>query len=144
MKTKSKLVILGIIVNQKREFLICQRNEPELSEVHLKWDLPGGTYKFGERLEETLEREVLEETGLTVKTSDFLSKTFYKSWKYDDHKQHTLILCAFCKLISGDLHLKDRKIKDLKWISQNELNSFEFLPTTKFFINQFIKPKSKK
>ena len=54
MKTKSKLVILGLIENQNHEFLLSQRYEPKLPEVHLKWDLPGGRNEFGESLEETL------------------------------------------------------------------------------------------
>ncbi len=37
-----------------------------------KWDLPGGSFEFGEAPLETLHRELMEETGLIVKKSKLL------------------------------------------------------------------------
>lgn len=135
MDIKSKLVVLGLVENENHEFLVCQRYEPELPEVHLKWDLPGGTNEFGENLEETLKREFLEETGLHVAVNNFLPRTISKTWDYSDHKQHTLVLCFHCSLIKGDINLDDHKINDLQWISREKFSDFEFLPTTQSFID---------
>jgi len=133
MENKSKLIVLGLIENDKNEFLISQRFEPELPEVHLKWDLPGGKNELGETLEKTLEREVLEETGLEIEILKFLPKTISKVWDYPDHKQYTLVLCFHCRPTKGRLHLDDHKINDLKWIGKKDLKNFEFLPTIKAF-----------
>ena len=67
MENKTKLVVLGLIKNDKNEYLLSQRYDLDVPEAHLKWDLVGGTNEFGEDLEETLYREVFEETGLKVK-----------------------------------------------------------------------------
>lgn len=133
MEIKNKLVILGLIENENGEFLISQRFEPELPEVHLKWDLPGGKNEMGETLEETLLREILEETGLEVEITRFLPKTITKVWEYPTHKQNTLVLCFCCKLMGGELHLNDHKISDLKWVKREEFKNYEFLPTIKAF-----------
>lgn len=138
MEKTSKLIVLGIIENQNGEILISQRFEEELPEVHLKWDLPGGKNEFGESLEETLRREILEETGLNVEIMSLLPKTISKVWEYSNRHQHTIVLCYRCRLIDGELHLNDKKINDLKWIRKSDLDEFEFLPSSRNFIDNYF------
>ena len=64
---KQKVIVEGIIEDEKGNILMSQRQDPEIKEAHLKWDLPGGTNEFGESLKDTLKREILKETGLKVK-----------------------------------------------------------------------------
>lgn len=139
MQQTSKLIVLGIVENQNGEILISQRFEPELQEVHLKWDLPGGKNEFGESLEKTLEREILEETGLEVKIENLLPKTISKIWEYQDRHQHTIVLCYGCKLLDGKLHLNDEKINDLKWIRKEDVDNFEYLPSSREFIENYFR-----
>ncbi len=54
MENKTKLVVLGLIKNDKNQYLLSQRYDLDVPEAHLKWDLVGGTNEFGEDLEETL------------------------------------------------------------------------------------------
>jgi ADP-ribose pyrophosphatase YjhB (NUDIX family) len=138
MEIKSKLVVLGLVENNNHEFLICQRYEPDLPEVHLKWDFPGGTNEAGESLEETVRRELLEETGLEVEVLNFLPQTVERLWKYSDHHQETVVHCCLCRLVGGVLCGDDHKINDLKWISKERFTEFDFLPTTKEFIDIII------
>lgn len=134
MEKKFKLVVLGIVENKNGEILISQRFEPILPEVHLKWDLPGGKNEFGESLEETIVREIKEETGLAVEIVRLIPKTLSKVWEYNDHKQHTILVCYHCKLLDGKMHLNDKKINDLKWITKKQIENFEFMPTSLEFI----------
>lgn len=69
---KTKLIVLGLITNNKNEILLSQRFDPDIKDAHLKWDLLGGTNEFGESLETTLKREIKEETGLRVKVMNLL------------------------------------------------------------------------
>jgi ADP-ribose pyrophosphatase YjhB (NUDIX family) len=60
------LGVYGVILNSQRDkiLLIKKAKGPYVG----LFDLPGGTPEFHESFEETLRREILEETGLTVKT----------------------------------------------------------------------------
>jgi len=62
--------VKAIIRNQNGEILLLEVNPEELKEPKEHggkpyWDIPGGRIKLGDTLEDTLRREVEEETGIT-------------------------------------------------------------------------------
>ncbi|MFA7204560.1 MAG: NUDIX domain-containing protein [Candidatus Caldatribacteriota bacterium] len=132
---KKKLIVLGLIKNDKNQFLLSQRYDPDILDAHLRWDLPGGTNEFGESLEDTLKREILEETGLEVKVLEMLPKSISRKWKHTDYSIHVVVFCYHCIYINGKTHLNDHKINDLKWVNKDDFENYDFLPTTKAFID---------
>src|SRR6202790_4921725 len=58
----------GVIIVQGRALLIRRGSEPLLGE----WSIPGGMLELGETLEEGVARELLEETGLTVRVIELI------------------------------------------------------------------------
>lgn len=50
-----------------------------------RYDLPGGSQEIGESMQETLEREVLEETGFTVVSN--ANSRVYSAWVYEKERQ---------------------------------------------------------
>ena len=68
-----KLAACGLIVIRDR-VLLCQRSiEPAKG----LWVLPGGFVDRGERVEQAMEREVLEETGLKVRAAGLVGLYSY-------------------------------------------------------------------
>lgn len=66
---KHKIVLLqdgaaAIIVNEKGQILLQFRADRD------KWGIPGGCQELGERFEETIIREIKEETNLNVREDD--------------------------------------------------------------------------
>ncbi|MCI9233862.1 MAG: NUDIX domain-containing protein [Bacilli bacterium] len=66
---KHKFVLLqdgaaAIILNKKGQILLQARSD------NGKWGLPGGCQELGERFEDTIIREVKEETNLDIKEAD--------------------------------------------------------------------------
>jgi len=55
-----------VVAHQQRQILFCRYREDGC------WGLPGGRVKPGETIEETAYREVLEETGATLKRIQIL------------------------------------------------------------------------
>lgn len=132
---KKKLIVLGLIKNNNNEFLLSQRYDPDILDAHLRWDLPGGTNEFGESLEETLIREVLEETGLKIEVNEMLPKSISRKWKHKDYSIHVVVFCYCCSYVNGEVHLNDHKINDLKWVKKEDFKGYDFLPTTQAFID---------
>ena len=58
----------GLIINQNKVLLVKRAAPPAKG----LWALPGGKLQWGETLEQAVEREVLEETGLTVKAKEII------------------------------------------------------------------------
>ena len=49
------------------------------------WALPGGHLEYGESFEDTARREVLEETGVTIKNVEFVAVTNDVFWEENKH-----------------------------------------------------------
>jgi ADP-ribose pyrophosphatase YjhB (NUDIX family) len=56
----SRTGVYAVALQDGKLLLVQQRKGPHAG----KWDLPGGKMEFGETVEETLRRELLEEVGL--------------------------------------------------------------------------------
>jgi len=64
------LGIKALIRNQTGEVLLMQVNPAKLNGTRKDyWDLPGGRIQKGDSVEDTLKREVLEETGIVEITN---------------------------------------------------------------------------
>jgi 8-oxo-dGTP diphosphatase len=135
---KTKVVVLGIIQNEKGEVLVTQRWDPEFEGAHLKWDLPGGTNEFGESLAETISREIQEEVSLTVDVKDMMPFSLAQTWELKDYNQHTLLLCYKCVKLDGEVSTSDEKIHNALWINRDNLEKLDFLPTSAQFISAFF------
>ena len=111
MKYKSpKLTADGAVLQNGKILLIQRKNEP----FQGKWALPGGFVEYGEKVEDTVVREVFEETGLKTKIKEFFG---VYSDPDRDPRGHTISIIYILdiydgKLISGD-DARDAKFFDL-------------------------------
>jgi 8-oxo-dGTP diphosphatase len=74
------------------------------------WALPGGWLEGGESVEHTLERELLEETGLQVKVGNLVAV---------DRANFTLVVLLRAELVDGtslDGFRASAEVNDLAWI----------------------------
>ena len=65
----------AVVTNDAGEILLQRRTDNDL------WALPGGTMDLGERIAETVVREVREETGLVCELGEELPETRYTDSK---------------------------------------------------------------
>lgn len=133
-----------VILNQKNEVLICQRNPKNFhvdiitTEESLKrlnyWQLPQGGINGGENLIEAAKREALEETGIKnleyIKTSLHTNTYIWnnalrKFWHNRTHKNIGQIQnIVYFKCLEKDSEIKEDNHEFIshKWVSVSELD----------------------
>lgn len=96
---------VGAVVLRRQDgqcevLLVRRRSEPMAG----TWSLPGGAIELGETTREACAREVLEETGLTVRTIAEVESFDIILRDADGRVQfHYLIVDVLCHVISGEL-----------------------------------------
>ena len=97
--TNPAAAVIAVIENERGEVLFVRRKyDPAKGML----DLPGGFVDCGERAEDALKREVLEEVGLQVVGADFLT-TLPNTYLYNGLLYYTTDLAFRCKV--GDWSL---------------------------------------
>ncbi|MEM2109423.1 MAG: NUDIX hydrolase [Candidatus Odinarchaeota archaeon] len=91
------LAVDAIIVFEPGRIVLIKRRFPPFKDF---WALPGGIVKYGESVENALLREVLEETGLTVKISRLVG---VYSNPGRDPRGHVISICFLCEFSGGVL-----------------------------------------
>lgn len=111
----------AIIVNYKNQILLQRRVDND------KWGLPGGCQEIGERFEDTVIREVKEETNLIVNEKDLKlitvvsGKTRKRQYPNGDIVYNNSVLFVIHKY-TGELKC-DEESKVLKFFDINDLPS---------------------
>ncbi len=108
-------VVRLIIGDRDGRVLILRRQESEYAAG--EWCLPGGKVDYGETVEESIAKELREETSLTCVASRFL---FYQdSLPLQPGGMHCINLYFECE-VEGTVCLNEES-SEFDWMSRNEL-----------------------
>lgn len=105
----------GIIPNEENNILLIRRSEKSKTNP-LLWEPPGGKPDPGEILDESLKREVREETGLEV---DICSPAGTAMMELSDKRIAYLIM--LCRILKGSICLSDEHCEYM-WVDPKEVN----------------------
>lgn len=110
----------AVVVRQGRALIIKRGHEPRKGE----WSLPGGTVELGERLEDALRRELLEETGLTVEIG-IIVDTFDRVHHDADGRvrYHFVIVDFACRARDGEA-VAGSDALDVAWVRAADLDAY--------------------
>ena len=93
------------------------------------WEFPGGKIEPKETPERALIREIKEELDTEIEVYELLDTV-----EYDYPSFHLSMDCFICKIISGNLVLKEHEAA--KWLMKEELYSVDWLPADKDLIKK--------
>ena len=127
------LVGIGAIIICNGKILLEKRKgEPGRD----KWTVPGGLVELGESAEQTVMREVKEETNLKVEQPELVDVV--NSVTTDENgkiKYHFVIVDYFVKLKGGTLKVAD-DAAELRWVEFSEVEKYDLTKTFREFFRR--------
>ena len=111
---------VGAIVIKDNKVLLVKRGIPPSKGL---WAIPGGHIELGETLQETAEREILEETGIVIKarkpvyTFDLIERDDLGKIRF-----HYIVVDLMAEYISGEPLGADDAL-EARWLSWEEIEA---------------------
>lgn len=129
----SPRVAVGAVVFKESNVLLVLRGKPPSQNL---WSIPGGSVKLGETLQEAAEREIREETGLSIHAREPIY-TFDVIDRDDNGniRFHYIIVDLLADYIGGTLRPGDDAI-DAQWASPKNIQDLEISKATRKLLNE--------
>ena len=116
------LATVAVIENKQGEILVARRaNDPEKGTL----DFPGGFADLYETIEESLTREVKEETNLDVESYEFLF-SIPNLYMYSTLEVHTMDMFFRCYVNNIEQLKAQDDVAELFFINKSKLNPSDF------------------
>jgi mutator protein MutT len=130
---KQPIIGVGAVIIKDGKILLEKRkNEPGKG----KWSIPGGLVELGETIEQTVIREVKEETGLEVEKPEHIDVV--DNVVRDDNseiKYHFVIIDYFVMLKGGTLKATS-DAEELRWVTFDEVEKYDLTITFRAFFQR--------
>ncbi|MFB6678052.1 NUDIX hydrolase [Streptomyces sp. NPDC056390] len=122
--------VTAVVRNAQGSILLIHKTDNGL------WALPGGGHDVGESIEQTVVREVDEETGVSVVVEDIVG--LYTDPQhviaYDDGEvRQQFSICFHARPVGGSLRTSSES-KEVRWVSPADLDSLEIHPSMRLRI----------
>jgi mutator protein MutT len=134
---RSSRVGVYAVMKYKGSFILIQKGKGPFKG---RWDLPGGKLDFGETPMDALRRELLEETGLKLKSAKLIDALSYTYETKSEEFHHTGIIYL----------IKVKEVKKLKRepdgndsfgaevFTEKEMRNLKLTPLTKKALKKFL------
>jgi len=122
----------ALIVCDGKILLEKRKNDPGKG----KWSIPGGLVELGENIEQTVIREVKEETGLEVEKPEHIDVVDNVVQDEDNKvRYHFVIVDYFVKLKGGRLRAAS-DAEELRWVPLDEVETYNLTKTIRTFFQR--------
>ncbi|OEU65356.1 MAG: NUDIX hydrolase [Desulfobacterales bacterium PC51MH44] len=120
-------VAVGAVVFKNSCVLLVRRGQPPSEDL---WAIPGGSVEIGETLQGAAEREILEETGITVRagepvyTFDVIDRDSAGKIRF-----HYVIVDLAADYVTGEPKAGD-DAAEARWVTAQEIDELQVSPPT--------------
>lgn len=121
-------VAVGAVVFKDERVLLVRRGQPPAQDL---WAIPGGRIEIGETMQQAVEREIFEETGITVRALDPVYT--FDVIDRDEHGRprfHYVIIDFTADYVGGQIKAGDDAAA-ARWVSADELGSLKVSSKTR-------------
>jgi ADP-ribose pyrophosphatase YjhB (NUDIX family) len=127
----------AIVTDEKGNLLLHRRSDNE------RWALPGGTMDIGETIAQCAEREVQEETGLTVEAYRIVG--VYSDPEHvfaysDGEVRQEFSVCFACRILTGEITKSDESL-EVKFWQVEDLDALDMHPSIRLRISHYLSDK---
>lgn len=123
-------IVTAAAIVRDGKVLIAQREAG--SHMEFRWEFPGGKLESDETPEECIIREIKEELDIDIEVLDI-----YKVVKFKYDEKDVLLLCYLCRILKGEG--RTLECNDFRWVSREELPSYDFVPADKPIVEKLMK-----
>ena len=115
------IAVGGVVIHDERALLI-RRGQPPLEG---RWSIPGGILEIGETITSAIERELKEETGISVRVLGLL-EIYEKVLRDSDNRAqyHFIILDYMCEFVEGEAEAAG-DVTDAAWVREEDLEKLQ-------------------
>ena len=128
-------VAVGAVVFKEERVLLVRRGQPPSEDL---WAIPGGSVEIGETLQQAAEREILEETGITIRaeepvfTFDVIDRDRAGKIRF-----HYVVVDLAAVYVAGDPKAGD-DAAEARWVTAREIDELPVsAPTVKLLKGKF-------
>ena len=125
------VVAVGAVVFKDERILLVRRGQAPSEDL---WAIPGGSVEIGETLQQAVEREILEETGIEIHahqpiyTFDVIDRDEKGRIRF-----HYVIVDLAADYVSGEPAAGDDAV-EARWVSADEVNGMAVSPPTLYLL----------
>ncbi|EFL01992.1 NUDIX hydrolase [Micromonospora sp. M42] len=122
--------VTAVIRNEAGDLLMIHRTDNDL------WAIPGGGHDAGESIEETVVREVEEETGIRVAVQSIVGTYTnpHHVMQYDDGEvRQQFSICFRASPVGGELRTSAES-KEVRWVPPTDLSKLNIHPSIRLRI----------
>ena len=129
----------AVILNDEDKFFLAKRGNDARNERH-KWEFPGGSVEFGEKIEDAVLREILEEYDFLIRVERLIDVV--------DHiipheNQHWVSPTFLCRFRSGVPRIREpHKCEQIAWFSLPEIPFADLTIASQKSLESYIKLRS--
>ncbi|MDD5285033.1 MAG: NUDIX domain-containing protein [Desulfuromonadaceae bacterium] len=125
--------VVAVIVNNSGEVLLTKRNIPPFLG---EWVMPGGKIDLGEQIVSAIQREVMEEVGLTVEVQNLLD--VFEHVTPGEHHYHFVILYYRCHPLSNDIIQNEAEVSEARWVPSEKLSNYKMPEGTRYILEKLF------